>query len=304
MVGLVNDGGRKMSVTSDRVRHDFKKSDDIRDAGLKTPDDVERFDDIVYGDDPRWQVLDVYRPKDAGEKELPVIVSVHGGGWVYGDKERYQYYCMSLVKYGFAVVNFTYRLAPEYKFPAALEDINLVINWIMENGSKYHFDTRYIFGVGDSAGAHQLALYSAICTNSEYAEGFDFKVKDGFVPTAVALNCGAYTIDPENGDELTSELMKDYLPDGGTKEELYTIDVTNHITEKFPPVFYMTCTGDFLEYQAFILSKKLVEKSIPSEFHFYGDSEKELGHVFHCNMKLDEAERCNREECEYFKKFV
>lgn len=56
-------------------------------------------------------MLDVYRPKSV-EGALPVIVDIHGGGWYYGDKELNKYYCMSLVKYGFAVVNVSYRLAP------------------------------------------------------------------------------------------------------------------------------------------------------------------------------------------------
>ena len=81
-----------MSKASDTVRIEFKKNDDIRDAGLTTPEDILRYDDIVYGTDPKWQSLDVYRPKAAERKKLPVIVSVHGGGWVYGDKERYQFY--------------------------------------------------------------------------------------------------------------------------------------------------------------------------------------------------------------------
>ena len=78
-----------MSETSDRVRALFKQGDDIRDAGLTTPPEVERFDDIVYGSDPVWQSLDVYRPRaartDGALDPLPVIVSCHGGGWVYGD---------------------------------------------------------------------------------------------------------------------------------------------------------------------------------------------------------------------------
>lgn len=85
------------------------------------------------------QVLDVYRPKDT-EGNLPVIVSVHGGGWVYGDKELYQYYCMSIAQRGFAVVNFTYRLAPEYQFPAPMEDTNSVFAWILDNKDKYGMD--------------------------------------------------------------------------------------------------------------------------------------------------------------------
>ena len=64
---------------------------------------------------------------------------------MYGDKERYQYYCMSLAQRGFAVVNFTYRLAPESKFPAQLEDVNLVCKWVMKRAGRFHFDTERIF---------------------------------------------------------------------------------------------------------------------------------------------------------------
>lgn len=88
-----------------------KIDDAKRDAGLTTPEDVRRFDNIRYGEHDR-HLLDVYRPKDADGK-LP-IVSIHGGGWVYGDKELMQFYCMSLAEHGFAMVNFSYRIAPEY----------------------------------------------------------------------------------------------------------------------------------------------------------------------------------------------
>ena len=292
-----------MSRTSDMVREMFQKADDVRDAGLTTPDDITRFDDIVYGEDIHFQRLDVYRPANAGEKMLPVIVSVHGGGWVYGDKERYQYYCMSLAQHGFSVVNFTYRLAPEYQFPAAIEDINLVIHWIFAHALQYGFDTEHIFGVGDSAGAHQLSLYTAICTNPEYAKDFDFRVPAGFVPTAIALNCGAYLMEKsDRKDDLTSLLMQDYLTHGGTEEELELVNVIRHITEDFPPVFYMTCTGDFLIPQAKMLGDRLLEKKVPHEFHFYGDAKKELGHVFHCNVRSEDAALCNKEECDFFKK--
>jgi acetyl esterase/lipase len=292
-----------MSEYSDKIRSLFKEGDDIRDAGLTSPEDVVRFDDIVYGEDPKWQVMDVYRPKAAEGKKLPVIVSIHGGGWVYGDKERYQYYCMSLAQHGFAVANFTYRLAPDFKFPAPLEDTNLVIKWIFAHAEEYGLDTKHIFAVGDSAGAHQLGLYAAICTNPEYAAKFSFKVPEGFAPTAIALNCGAYKIE-KNVDDSTGNLMNDYLENGGTEEEIEMVCVPNHITEAYPPTFYMTCTGDFLLGQAAVLGEKLLEKSIPHEFHFYGDAQHTLGHVFHCNMKLEEAKRCNRDECDYFKKFL
>ena len=136
------------------------------------------------------QVLDVYRPKDT-EGNLPVIVSVHGGGWVYGDKELYQYYCMSIAQRGFAVVNFTYRLAPEYQFPAPMEDTNSVFAWILDNKDKYGMDVANLFAVGDSAGGQILSLYADICTNAEYAKEYDFQVPEGLKIKAVALNCGS-----------------------------------------------------------------------------------------------------------------
>ena len=60
-----------MSKASDLVRIAFKEGDDLRDAALTTPGDIERFDGIVYGSDPVWQALDVYRPKALEGNILP-----------------------------------------------------------------------------------------------------------------------------------------------------------------------------------------------------------------------------------------
>ena len=293
-----------MSELTDKIRREFKEADDVRDAGLGTPDYVERFDDIVYGTaDPKMQVLDVYRPKNAAGKKLPVIVSVHGGGWVYGDKERYQYYCMSLVQHGFAVVNFTYRLAPEYKFPAAIEDTNLVMQFVMEHSGKYGFDTDNIFAVGDSAGAHNLSIYAGICTNPKKAALLAFEVPEHLKLKAIALNCGVYEIN-EEGSELDQLLMKEYLPDGGTGQEPELVNGLHTITENYPPTLYMTCAGDFLQEQVIKLQKVLIEHQVPQEFLYYGDKDTELGHVFHLNMRLDIAHRCNKEECGFFRRWM
>ena len=290
-----------MAVISFLVQKTFQRGDDRRDAGLATPEDIRRFDDICYGTDRRWQMLDVYRPAKEEGKRLPVIVSVHGGGWVYGDKERYQYYCMSLAQQGFAVVNFTYRLAPKHKFPAPLADTNLVIRWILRHAGEYLLDTGNIFGVGDSAGAQILALYSCICTNPSYAARFAFRPPEGFKFRAVALNCGAYRIETK-GEKLTAALMKDYLPKRGTKEELEAVMVLAHVTDAFPPALVMTSYGDFLKEQAPPLTDLLQEKGVPCESVFYGDAENPLGHVFHCNIRLPEAQACNEEECRFFRR--
>ena len=292
-----------MSEISDKLRKEFGEGDMKRDMGLTTPDDINRFDNIQYGSDPVWNVLDVYRPKAEGGK-LPVIVIVHGGGWVYGDKSVYQFYGMSLAQRGFAVVNFTYRLAPESKFPAPLEDTNQVITWMYDNQEEYLFDMNNVFMVGDSAGGHLLGLYTAICTDADYALHYDFKASNCFVPTSIAMNCGAYEVykEPILGTEQDMELMKDFLPNQGSPEERALINVTDHVNSKFPPVYLMTAVGDFCKEQAPKLEAKLKENKIYYEYKIYGDEEHPLYHVFHVTIQEPLGQQCNDEECDFFRR--
>ncbi len=293
-----------MSKYSENYRLEAKTTDDIRDKGLSTPENIKRFDDIEYGPDTKWHKLDVYRPKNAESEKLPVIINVHGGGWVYGDKERYQYYAMLLSQHGFAVVNYTYRLAPDFKFPAPLEDLNLAAGWVLENAGRYGFDTGNIFAVGDSAGAQILGSYAAIMTNPGFAENFDFKIPENFRLKAVGLNCGAYNITLDNADELTINLLGDYLREKGSTKELNLMSLVNHVTPDFPPAFVMTSLGDFLREQAPLLNVRLDECGVQHVYRLYGTKEKPLDHVFHCNLKLAEGRLCNDEECSFFRSFI
>lgn len=292
-----------MSEISDKIRKEFGEKDDERDFGLTVPEDVERFCDLKYGDDATWQVLDVYRPKADIGKVLPVIVSVHGGGWVYGDKERYQYYCMDLARRGFAVVNFTYRLAPEFKFPAPLEDTNLVMEWCQEKAAEYGLDMNNVFAVGDSAGAHILALYACILTNEDYAGNYDFYVPEGVRFKAIALNCGQYHIEIVASDPQTRELLAELLPEGGTRKEQQLASPDLFINSDFPPTFFTTAPKDFLLPQAQVLQLALLKAQVNFTYRFYCDPHSSLGHVFHLNIKSEWAKKCNDDECDFFRKF-
>ena len=289
-----------MSILSRYICRTFKRGDDKRDAGLTTPDYVTRYDDLQYGPDPKWNVLDVYRPKDA-EGKLPVIVSVHGGGWVYGDKELYQYYCMSLTQFGFAVVNFTYRLAPEFKYPASMEDTVSVFRWVKEHADEYGLDADRVCAVGDSAGGHMLSLYSCLCADAAFAEASGFALDASMMPKAVGLNCGVYKMEKKGMFDLTSMLMRDVLPHKGTAEEMLAISPIDHLNGKFPPAYVMTAEGDFLAPHATMMADQLKELGVRTVYRYYGDKDHVLGHVFHVNMKLPEAYTCNKDECGFFR---
>jgi len=275
------------------------KSDTARDAGLTTPPEIERFDDIQYGSEPKWHLLDVYRPK-ALSGRLPVIVSFHGGGWVYGNKEVYQFYCMDLAKRGFAVVNYTYRLAPEYRHPAPLEDTNLVFEWLLANAEKYGFDTDNIFAVGDSAGATGIAAYSCILTNKDYAKNYSFTAPEGLKIKALGLNCGIYMVREKDNFKL----WYDYLPKNKFSEFREQLCICNAVTANFPPSFIMAANKDDLKVQSPLLAEKLKELGVRYIYKVYGDEKAPVYHVFHCNIKTPEAAVCNDEECAFFREYI
>ena len=293
-----------MSAISDQIRLEYGKTDDERDAGLTVPEEITCERDILYGEDAKWQILDVYRPKSAGKDKLPVIISVHGGAWVYGDKERYQFYCMDLARRGFAVVNFTYRLAPEHKFPASLEDTNLAMKWCQEHHEEYGLDMDNFFAVGDSAGAHLLCMYACLLTNPEYAKYYAFSPAENLRIKAIALNCGMYHLDMITCDDRTREVMAELLPEGGTPEEQKMISPDLFITSDFPPTFFVTAPKDFLLPQAQIIQLALIKSQVDFTYRFYCDLKSSLGHVFHLNIRSEWAAKCNDEECNFFRKLI
>ena len=292
-----------------KTRRDFGGMDKKRDAGQTIPADVMRFDNILYGPDEhfkKWQYLDVYRPAaKAPQEKLPVIISVHGGAWVYGDKDVYQWYCMRLAQRGFAVVNFSYRLAPETAFSSSVEDTERVFQWVGSNANEYGFDLNNVFAVGDSAGAHLLALYTSAITNAEYVNNYPFIKEKPFVLRGVALNCGKYNLDPSlEKNPLMKMLVEALLQSKITKEGLDLLNASAHVTKDFPSAFVMTCIGDFQFAQAPFITKALEAAGVKYEYHCYGSEEKPLWHVFHCDPHLQEAVQCNDDECEFFRSLM
>ena len=103
----------------------------------------------------------VYSPETS--KPAPALVYFHGGGWVIGDLDTVDGICRSLAnKAGCMVVSVDYRLAPEAKFPAAVEDCYAATQWVASNASELGVDRDRIAVGGDSAGGNLSAVVSQI----------------------------------------------------------------------------------------------------------------------------------------------
>lgn len=97
--------------------------------------------------------LNLARPKQL-DSPAPAVLCIHGGGFRAGKRERWDKLCRELAERGYVAATVTYRLAPKYKFPAAVYDVKAGVRWLRANAEKYKIDPNRIGVVGDSAGGH------------------------------------------------------------------------------------------------------------------------------------------------------
>ena len=292
-----------MSVQSILFNINASRSDRKRDAAIPLPEGVDSCRNIAYGPHGDWNLLDVYYPRGTSAP-LPTIVSIHGGGYVYGSKEIYRRYGMDMARRGFAFVNFNYRLAPKWRFPTPLCDTNAVMAWICANAVRYHLDPNRIILVGDSAGAQLASQYAAIVTNPSYASLFPLKVPKITI-RVLGLNCGMYDMvtqanAPRRGIHLDYLGKRTFIRPGDPR-----LRVLESVTADYPPAYITTACHDFLRGDAVPMGQFLTGKGIPCQVKCYGsEDDPSIGHVFHVNIRLEEAILCNDESAAFFQKFL
>jgi acetyl esterase/lipase len=116
---------------------------------------------IIYSDgDGLPQELDLYLPKKASEKPLPVGVWVHGGGWLNGSKQKPK--AEYLAEHGYAVASINYRLTQEAMWPAQMDDCRESIRWLKKQAKQYNLDADHIGVWGSSAGEYLVALMGTL----------------------------------------------------------------------------------------------------------------------------------------------
>lgn len=139
------------------------------------PEKTLVYENVAYktGNNEKPILLDIYKPKNSSSEKLPVLLYVHGGGWVGGEKTIHadtyiENTILKLVEKNYVVISIEYTLVSEtVHFPLPIQDTKDAIRWVRKNAEKYNFDTNNIGIFGASAGAH-FAMLAAYTNDNEF----------------------------------------------------------------------------------------------------------------------------------------
>ena len=203
----------------------------------------------------------IYRPST--EVGLPVTVFFHGGGWVVGDLESHDHCCRVIAaKADCVVVAIDYRLAPEAKFPAAIDDAWAATEWVATHGDELNVDTSRLAVAGDSAGGNLAAVVANISRDHEHVEiiqqALIYPVTDG--------TCDRPSMTENAEGYLLSRNAMDWF------HEHYTVTVEDLSDPRYSPIFsdlagappavVVTAGFDPLRDQGNAYAAKLVEAGV------------------------------------------
>jgi len=258
-----------------------KVGDDKLHATQVLPEGIKEITDIPYKNSGSiYHLLDVYYPEEVKGK-LPVIVDIHGGGWMYATKDLNKIYCQYLAKRGFVVFNLSYRLVPEVTVPEQLRDVAEALVKINELMDVYPCDRNNVMLTGDSAGG-QLASFTAAISRSEYLrEQFD-TVNHGMDFSCLTLTSPVAFMNEGLPMGFYCRMMWGEKGMRRSMKRFMNIDELLNETESFPPTFLVTSSGDFMALkQTRKLYKLMLMKGVYAKLLDFPKFEgKDLPHVF------------------------
>lgn len=275
--------------------HDFSK---VQQAAAGRYD---RIADISYEKDGSPDhLLDIYRPKHM-DQPLPVILYIHGGGFVMCDKDTHRGIGLIYADNGHVVFNVNYRLAPRHPYPAALADVGKAYAWVVENAARYGGDPERIIIAGESAGGNlTLALAAASCFRMAAPEArpiWDV----GVVPSIIMVMCGYLQVsDPYRfsrvcppinpfSKSLDLQIARDvsmaYLgcnyrwphPDRILADPLLVMESGDMTSRPFPLVYAMAGASDIIVDDTRRLEQALKKRGVRHAVRYFPRQ----GHAFH-----------------------
>ncbi|MDR3293340.1 MAG: alpha/beta hydrolase [Clostridiales bacterium] len=172
---------------------------------------IETREDIVYDAEfPEIRLGDFYRAKSVAP--LPVVIYIHGGGFVAGNKRDRRYYCAEIAASGYAVFCVNYGVAPTHRFPFGILSVIKALGFLDEKAREYGLDMSRTVLNGDSAGAYMAACVSAAARSEDYRTLIGAP-ETAVIPKGLIMGCGNYDLIELTGRRSTFDLLNKILID-------------------------------------------------------------------------------------------
>ena len=288
----------------------------FRNSMAVAPDHYEEMEERVsvvknlrYGPDDRNNAADLYIPKDQ-PGPFSVVLWVHGGAFVGGNKEDIAIYATALAAEGIAVVCINYQRAPEAQYPAPIMQTQEAYLWLKELSSTYSLDMTRFALAGDSAGAHIAAQFAAVQSNATYAEEMGF---DQTIPLdtlrGILLFCGPFDVAKMNevGNPImnffTKRIAWAYFGERNWFTRFaYQATITNHITGDFPPTFISDSNTLSFEAHGRALAEALRENGVFVETYFIPIDTEVTAHEYQFIMNTPAGQESFRKMLDFLKR--
>jgi acetyl esterase len=248
-----------------------------------------------YGADPDM-LLDVFRPASA-IGPMPLVVWVHGGGFVGGTKDELAGYFKLLASNGFAVAAPRYSLAPGRRYPTPLRQLMQALQYLQENAGRLLIDPDRIALAGDSAGAHIAAQAGALVTTPGYAEAVGITAT--ITPAqlrGLILACGLYDLQLVRHPTAPAGrlfVQASLLAYSGKRRFLddpafAAWSITDHVSTAFPPALITVGNADPLRTHSELLAAKLQTLGAETETLFFPDGHQPpVDHEYQFDLDTD-----------------
>ncbi len=297
------------------VRHMFDSKVKITDK--KTFDKVQGTVDISY--DHQYKSLfkdnsyDLYLPKNIDHK-IPVLVWIHGGGFIGGDKSTLKEFATKLASDAqIAVLSMNYQRAPESKYPNQVLQVGELISSLQKNKSTVIDLSHVMFG-GDSAGAQIALEYVLTQTNDIHRNSLNIPHllnKDNIRGTL--SYCGPLNLKQMVNDKSRSGFMKFFVQTVAWSElgikhwesspRLEESSLVSQLTKDFPPTYITDGNSYSFEEQGMAFEKRLNQFEVPVQTLFFNHSTKKISHEYQFDYSKKEARQCYSQTLSFIEKY-
>jgi acetyl esterase len=273
---------------------DARRQSEMRRAAAPPGDPVHQVENGTIPGPSGEIPVRIYRPE--GDGLLPALVYFHGGGWVLGNLDSHDATCRSLTNGAQCVViSVDYRLAPEHKFPAAVDDAYIATQWVAENAGSLGIDPGRIAVGGDSAGGN-LAAAVTLLAKERSGPAIAYQVLI-YPVTNYSFDTASYETNAE-GYMLTKRSMvwfwNHYLADPADGQNPCASPLKAADLSGLPPAMVITAEFDPLRDEGAAYAERLRQAGVPV---VYADYPGMIHGFFGMALMLDTAKQAVSDVC-------